>query len=254
MTGPHPPRHTPILPLDETALGTAADRLEAWLAFAETNRPGHDHLRDVGYENYPISDADLEILLLDFRHHRPTQWAYDRACEALEKHRQRADQAEAERDRLATEHRLMKTLLEINEPGWCGRSRNHPPHKYLTARVTQSCTGRGPYALPRETEPAIGTEYGFENMDRGGEGPMMVGRTPADILAVMRHQRETFTEATYALRRRLVGPWETASEDPFGITPEDEGIATADVHAQQQADARAYCPDCGHPETNCACG
>lgn len=38
------------------------------------------------------------------------------------------------------------------------------------------------------------------------------------------------------------------------ITPEDEGIATADVQAQQAADARAYCPDCGHPETNCACG
>lgn len=30
----------------------------------------------------------------------PTQWAYDQACEALEKHRQRADKAEAERDRL----------------------------------------------------------------------------------------------------------------------------------------------------------
>lgn len=36
--------------------------------------------------------------------------------------------------------------------------------------------------------------------------------------------------------------------------PEDEGISTADVHAQIAADQRAYCPDCGHPETNCACG
>lgn len=39
-----------------------------------------------------------------------------------------------------------------------------------------------------------------------------------------------------------------------GIAPEDEGIATADVLAQQAADARAYCPGCGLPETNCACG
>jgi len=47
-------------------------------------------------------------------------------------------------------------------------------------------------------------------------------------------------------------PAARATEPP--ITPEDEGISTTDVHAQIAADQRAYCPGCGLPETNCACG
>jgi hypothetical protein len=92
-------------------------------------------------------------------------------------------------------------------------------------------------------------EYGYENMDRGGEGPMMIGRTPADILAVMRQQRETFPEATYALRRREVGPWSTVQDERAEIAPEGDGIATSDATAQAAADARVIWRT---PETWCA--
>lgn len=91
----------PIHPVDPAALEAAANRFEAWLAFADVSRPGKNHLGDVAYEGHPISDADLRILLVDYRHHRPTQWAYDRACEALHKQRERAEKAEAENGHLA---------------------------------------------------------------------------------------------------------------------------------------------------------
>jgi hypothetical protein len=90
----------PIHPIDPQALEDAANRFEAWLAFANVNRPGEDHIHQVSYEDFPIGDADLRILLVDYRHHRPTQWAYDRACEALHKQRARAEVAEAEVKRL----------------------------------------------------------------------------------------------------------------------------------------------------------
>jgi hypothetical protein len=90
----------PIHPIDPQALEDAANRFEAWLAFADVNGPGVDHIHQVSYEDFPIDDADLKILLVDYRHHRPTQWAYDRACEALHKQRARAEAAEAEVKRL----------------------------------------------------------------------------------------------------------------------------------------------------------
>lgn len=72
----------------------------------------------------------------------------------------------------------------------------------------------------RAAEASAGFEYGFENMDRGGEGPMMVGRSLADIREQMALRRATFPEVHYALRRRPVGPWETVEEsDPSALVP-----------------------------------
>lgn len=151
---------------------------------------------------------------------------------------------------------------------------------------------------PQRPAEGFEHEYGYQLM-RPGQSPMMIGRTPADILGVMRHQRATFPEADYALRRREVGPWQTvqderaelspyrplsglvldeetartgvlpaAAEDVMGlatggwisgamtippndnpcfplaaprtaITPEDEGVSSADVMAQAAADEAA---------------
>lgn len=65
----------------------------------------------------------------------------------------------------------------------------------------------------RAAEASAVYEYGFENMDRGGEGPMMVGRSLADIREQMALRRATFPEVNYALRRRPVGSWETVEEE-----------------------------------------
>ncbi|GAA2990363.1 hypothetical protein GCM10017559_07950 [Streptosporangium longisporum] len=58
----------------------------------------------------------------------PTQWAYDHACEALEKHRQRADNAEAERDGLR--HALKRAALSLeHDPASRNcQERNMPIH------------------------------------------------------------------------------------------------------------------------------
>ncbi|MEU4578965.1 hypothetical protein [Nonomuraea sp. NPDC023979] len=45
-----------------------------------------------------VRDEELERAVAHDRQPYPTQWAYNQACAALEKHRARADQAEAERD------------------------------------------------------------------------------------------------------------------------------------------------------------
>lgn len=72
----------------------------------------------------------------------------------------------------------------------------------------------------RAAEASAVYEYGFENMDRGGEGPMMVGRSLADIREQMALRRATFPEVDYALRRRPVGPWETVEEpEPSALVP-----------------------------------
>lgn len=66
----------------------------------------------------------------------------------------------------------------------------------------------------------VAYEYGFENMDRGGEGPMMVGWPVDDIREQMALRRATFPEVHYALRRRPVGPWETVEEPaPSALVP-----------------------------------
>lgn len=54
-----------------------------------------------------------------------------------------------------------------------------------------------------------------------------------------------------ALFRR---PRVTPPADADVIAPQDERVSSADVAAQTEVDQHAYCPDCGHPETNCACG
>lgn len=139
----------------------------------------------------------------------------------------------------------------------------------------------------REIAPEY--EYGFENMDRGGEGSMMVGRPEAEIRAQMDRKRVDFPEVRYALRRRPVGPWETIEDDfpmplrgtgrfphhpacanhpdrvgifatVFGalcrecqeITPEDEGIATADVGPAAIEDAEKAAALEAHCEANSA--
>lgn len=43
-----------------------------------------------------------------YNNRTPTEWAYAQACTALEKHRERADNAEAERDALAAENLALK--------------------------------------------------------------------------------------------------------------------------------------------------
>lgn len=55
----------------------------------------------------------------------PTRWAYDQACKALERHRQRADEVERERDRLRGERDDALTTIralvghpEAAEPMW----------------------------------------------------------------------------------------------------------------------------------------
>lgn len=85
---------TPIHPIDPQALEDAADRLELWLAFCAVHRPDRDHLASVSYEDHRISDEHLRLLLVDYRYHRPTQDAYDAACGAIEKQRERAEVAE----------------------------------------------------------------------------------------------------------------------------------------------------------------
>lgn len=62
------------------------------------------------------------------------------------------------------------------------------------------------------TDTDHGWEYGYENMDRGGEGPMMIGRPLEEIREIMRRQHEAFPEVHYALRRRRVSQWETVEE------------------------------------------
>ncbi len=52
--------------------------------------------------------------LLDRR--RPTVWAYEQACKALEKHRQRADAAERERERLRSAWRSARRRASRRQP------------------------------------------------------------------------------------------------------------------------------------------
>jgi beta-phosphoglucomutase-like phosphatase (HAD superfamily) len=53
-------------------------------------------------DSWPLTTATLQLLLADYRHHRPTQWAYDAACAALRKRPTHSEheKALAEVDRL----------------------------------------------------------------------------------------------------------------------------------------------------------
>jgi hypothetical protein len=125
----------------------------------------------------------------------------------------RAESADwaADRDRLRAENRLLKALLHI-PTGSCHRTAIHPPHRWLSSRTTQHCPGFGPGSTPTEDRPEVAYEFGFENMDRGGEGPMMIGRPEADVRAAMAEKAAMFPECRYALRRRVVGPWGTVED------------------------------------------
>jgi hypothetical protein len=100
MTDQNRPLPTQAPTIDPGELAAAVTRLEAWREHGRTVQPNHDHLGDVRYRSYPISDADLDLLLADYRFHRPTQWAYDQACAALHKRPTHSEyeRAEAERD------------------------------------------------------------------------------------------------------------------------------------------------------------
>lgn len=127
---------------------------------------------------------------------------------------ERVAKLEAEVERLTAENRLAHLLLITpRQPGRCGRVTNHKPHRWLPSRTALDCPGLGPDAAPvAQDAPAAAYEFGFENMDRGGEGPMMIGRPEADVRAVMAMHAERAPEVHYALRRRLVGPWVTVED------------------------------------------
>jgi hypothetical protein len=89
----------PIHPIDPEALEAAATLVEAFLG-ARASGHATARLEFLGNDSTLVkTDAlvsALGLLLVDYRHHRPTQWAYDQACAAIEKHRQRADTAESD--------------------------------------------------------------------------------------------------------------------------------------------------------------
>lgn len=218
---------------------------------------------------------------------------HDEAVQRWHDEHGRAEAAEGERDRLWM-------LLEI-ERGLTNTARLHAMslkavlafqlqadgetasrlNAYSLADTLLRALGSAAHA----DRPQVAYESGFENMDRNGEGPMMVARAEADVRAAMAEKRAEFPEVRYALRRRAVGPWETVEDDfpmplrgtgrfphhpacishpdrvgifatalgalcrecwtwhypdaqrePVPITPEDEGIASADVQAQIAAD------------------
>lgn len=87
------------------------------------------------------ADAALAVIerdpVLEIRPYYPTQHAYDAACRALEKHRTRADAAEADRDRardiaVALEQenaRLTTAVARAREV--CSEPTPHPSHDHL---------------------------------------------------------------------------------------------------------------------------
>jgi hypothetical protein len=61
---------------------------------------------------------ERDLAIAHDRQPYPTQWAYDQAVAALEKHRSRADQAERERDALRTAvERVSRLAREMRD--WC---------------------------------------------------------------------------------------------------------------------------------------
>lgn len=128
-----------------------------------------------------------------------------------------------ELDRLAAESRLVHAIINQDRPGSCGRATVHKPHNWLPPRSAVHCPGLGPDATEPQEAPQVAYEFGFENMDRVGEGPMMVGRPEADVRAAMAEKAGMFPECRYALRRRIVGPWLTTEDAAPGRAGHESG-------------------------------
>jgi hypothetical protein len=61
----------------------------------------------------------------------------------------------AENDRLTAENRLFHALRD-QPPGKCGRTRPHPPHRWLPSRTALDCPGiPAPYVGPTKAEATI---------------------------------------------------------------------------------------------------
>jgi hypothetical protein len=73
-------------PLDPETVENAATAAETYL---EQRRAWHATMRQVDDggidDSWPLTVATLQALVADYRHHRPTQDAYDWACAALHK-------------------------------------------------------------------------------------------------------------------------------------------------------------------------
>lgn len=88
-----------VISLDAEAIETAAALVESFL---DARASGHAtcRLEYLGSGATLIkTDALISamgLLVADHRHHRPTQWAYEQACRAIDKHRVRADIAESD--------------------------------------------------------------------------------------------------------------------------------------------------------------
>jgi len=86
-----------VISLDPEATEAAVELVEQFLAQREQgNALFEGEFREDVYKQAVALTAAINTLVTDYRFHRPTQWAYEAACRAIEKHRQRADEAEAE--------------------------------------------------------------------------------------------------------------------------------------------------------------
>lgn len=118
-----------VIALDPEATEAAAELVDQFLAQREQgNALFEGEFREDVYKQAEALTKAIRTLVADYRFHRPTQWAYDAACAAIEKHRQRADKAEAE-----------LAALKATQP--CGRSAVHPAHKHMTGRKVYQCAG-----------------------------------------------------------------------------------------------------------------
>lgn len=103
---PHPDRNAPKWPLDPARLEGAALAAEFFLhqrqhagARFEGEGPGGNDAR----RSAEALTAAVELLVTGHRHHRPTQRAYNRACDALREQHARTDAAESHTAGLETQ-------------------------------------------------------------------------------------------------------------------------------------------------------
>jgi hypothetical protein len=123
------PAVTEAGPTDEDFLVAVETALEAHLLPA----PGIavlDETRSAVMRNLLPLVAQLrrerDLAIAHDRQPYPTTWAYQQACAALEKHRQRADDAEARRDQLAaTLREVLTEFRHDTHPGWPCKQSSH---------------------------------------------------------------------------------------------------------------------------------
>lgn len=88
--------------------GQITEAVEMWLNLPDDLAANDEMARQIADVVMPIVQEAIDAA-------HPTQWAYDQACAALNKHRERAEQAEAERDRLKAA--IEKAVRTENESG-----------------------------------------------------------------------------------------------------------------------------------------